>query len=167
MPSSGKNPSEKMLSSPDVPVLVRRLPHGEGLDLPAYATAGAAGMDVLAAQDATLAPGERHAVATGLAIAIPQGYEIQVRPRSGLALNHGITVPNAPGTIDSDYRGELKVILINHGHTAFEIRRGDRVAQLVLAPVVRASWLKVQELDETVRGEGGFGSTGGLLALES
>ena len=167
MPSSGKNRSEKMLSSPDVPVLVKRLPHGEGLDLPAYATAGAAGMDVLAAEDVTLAPGERHAVATGLAIAIPQGYEIQVRPRSGLALNHGITVPNAPGTIDSDYRGEITVILINHGQTAFEIRRGDRVAQLVLAPVVRASWLKVEELDETARGEGGFGSTGGLLALES
>ena len=167
MLSSDKNPSEKMLSSSDVPILVRRLPHGEGLDLPAYATAGAAGMDVLAAEDVTLAPGARHAVATGLAIAIPQGYEIQVRPRSGLALNHGITVPNAPGTIDSDYRGELKVILINHGPTAFDIRRGDRVAQLVLAPVVRASWLKVEELDETARGEGGFGSTGGLLALES
>ena len=167
MPSLGKNLSENQLVSPEVPVLVKRLPHGEGLELPAYATAGAAGMDVLSAEDVTLAPGERHAVATGLAIAIPPGYEVQVRPRSGLALKHGITVPNTPGTIDSDYRGELKVILINHGSAAFEIRRGDRVAQLVLAPVTRASWLKVAELDETGRGEGGFGSTGGLFTLES
>ena len=167
MPSSDKNLSEKKLASPDVPVLVKRLPHGEGLELPAYATAGAAGMDVLSAEDLTLAPGERHAVATGLAIAIPHGYEVQVRPRSGLALKYGITVPNTPGTIDSDYRGELKVILINHGSAEFEIRRGDRVAQLVLAPVTRASWLKVEDLDETARGEGGFGSTGGLFALES
>jgi dUTP pyrophosphatase len=124
-------------------------------------------MDVLSAEDVTLAPGARHAVATGLAVAIPHGFEIQVRPRSGLALKFGITVPNTPGTIDSDYRGELKVILINHGQDPFEIRRGDRVAQLVLAPVIRASWLKVDELDETLRGEGGFGSTGGLVALES
>jgi dUTP pyrophosphatase len=124
-------------------------------------------MDVLSAEDITLAPGARHAVATGLALAIPQGYEIQVRPRSGLALNYGITVPNTPGTIDSDYRGDLKVILINHGSAPFEIRRGDRVAQLVLAPVIRATWLPVGELDETARGEGGFGSTGGLFALES
>ena len=167
MPSSDKNLSEKKLASPDVPVLVKRLPHGEGLELPAYATAGAAGMDVLSAEDLTLAPGERHAVATGLAIAIPHGYEVQVRPRSGLALKYGITVPNTPGTIDSDYRGELKVILINHGSAEFEIRRGDRVAQLVLAPVTRASWLKVEDLDETARGEGGFGSTGGMAVLES
>ena len=166
MPSSDKNLSEKKLASPDVPVLVKRLPHGEGLELPAYATAGAAGMDVLSAEDLTLAPGERHAVATGLAIAIPHGYEVQVRPRSGLALKYGITVPNTPGTIDSDYRGELKVILINHGSAEFEIRRGDRVAQLVLAPVTRASWLKVEDLDETARGEGGFGSTGGMAVLE-
>ena len=143
-----------------VPVLVRRLPHFEGLTLPAYATEGAAGMDVLAAEDATLEPGARHAIATGLALAIPAGFEIQVRPRSGLALKHGISVPNTPGTIDSDYRGELKVILINLGASAFEVRRGDRIAQLVLAPVVRASWLKVDELDETARGDGGFGSTG-------
>ena len=143
-----------------VPVLVRRLPHFDGLTLPAYATEGAAGMDVLAAEDVTLQPGARHAVATGLSVGIPPGYEIQVRPRSGLALKHGISVPNAPGTIDSDYRGELKVILINLGASAFEVRRGDRIAQLVLAPVVRASWLKVDELDETARGEGGFGSTG-------
>ncbi|MCK9543158.1 MAG: dUTP diphosphatase [Novosphingobium sp.] len=150
-----------------VPVLIKRLPHGEGLDLPAYATDGAAGMDVLAAEDVTLAPGARHAVATGLSVAIPRGYEIQVRPRSGLALKHGITVPNTPGTIDSDYRGELKVILINHGAAPFEILRGDRIAQLVLAPVVRASWLPVAELDETARGEGGFGSTGGVVSLGS
>ncbi|MBS0481546.1 MAG: dUTP diphosphatase [Proteobacteria bacterium] len=156
-----------MHSSPEVPVLVKRLPHGEGLDLPAYATAGAAGMDVLAAEDVTLAPGARHAVATGLAMAIPPGYEIQVRPRSGLALKHGIGVPNTPGTIDSDYRGELKVILINHGNADFAVRRGDRIAQLVLAPVTRASWLAVEELDETLRGEGGFGSTGGVFALGS
>jgi dUTP pyrophosphatase len=148
-----------------VPVLVRRLPHGERLALPAYATHGAAGMDVLAAEDVTLAPGARHAVATGLALAIPQGFEIQVRPRSGLALKHGISVPNTPGTIDSDYRGELKVILINHGDEPFAIARGDRVAQLVLAPVVRAAWKEVADLDETERGAGGFGSTGGHAKL--
>ena len=106
-------------------------------------------------------------MATGLALAIPYGFEVQVRPRSGLALKHGITVPNTPGTIDSDYRGELKVILINHGETAFEIKRGDRVAQLVLAPVTRGTWLETDELDETARGEGGFGSTGGVVALGS
>jgi dUTP pyrophosphatase len=154
-----------MHSAEDVPVMVKRLAHFAGLELPAYATAGAAGMDVLAAEDVTLAPAARHAVATGLALAIPPGFEIQVRPRSGLALKHGIGVPNAPGTIDSDYRGELKVILINHGAEPFEVRRGDRIAQLVLSPVVRASWLKVDELDETSRGEGGFGSTGGIAAL--
>ncbi len=156
-----------MHSPTEVPVRVNRLPHGEGLDLPAYATEGAAGMDVVSAEDVTIQPGARHAVATGLAMAIPYGYEIQVRPRSGLALKHGITVPNTPGTIDSDYRGELKVILINHGDTAFEIQRGDRVAQLVLAPVTRAAWLEADELDETARGEGGFGSTGGVVALGS
>ena len=155
-----------MHSPESIPVMVKRLPHFEGLTLPAYATDGAAGMDVLSAENVTLAPGERWPVATGLAVAIPHGYEIQVRPRSGLALKHGIGVPNAPGTIDSDYRGELKVILINHGESSFEIRRGDRIAQLVLAPVVRASWLKVEELDETARGEGGFGSTGGAVALD-
>ncbi|MGH6744730.1 dUTP pyrophosphatase [Novosphingobium sp. PhB57] len=156
-----------MHSPADVPVPVKILPHGEGLDLPAYATNGAAGMDVVSAEDVTLAPGGRHAVATGLAMAIPPGFEIQVRPRSGLALKHGISVPNSPGTIDSDYRGELKVILINHGAQAFEIRRGDRVAQLVLAPVTRAAWLTVDELESTERGEGGFGSTGGVVALGS
>ena len=167
MPSRDNKPIERKPQPADVAVLVKRLPHFEGLELPAYATDGAAGMDVLAAEDVTLAPGGRHAVATGLAVAIPHGFEIQVRPRSGLALKFGITVPNTPGTIDSDYRGELKVILINHGSDAFAVRRGDRVAQLVLAPVTRASWLKVEELDQTLRGEGGFGSTGGLLALES
>ena len=151
----------------DVPVPIKRLPHFEGLELPAYATSGAAGMDVLAAEDVVLQPGGRHAVATGLALAVPDGFELQVRPRSGLALKHGISLPNTPGTIDSDYRGELKVILINLGDFPFEIRRGDRIAQLVLAPVVRATWLKVDELDETQRGEGGFGSTGGVVALGS
>ncbi len=150
---------------PPVPIPLKRLPHGQGLDLPAYATSGAAGMDVVSAEDVTLPPGARHAVATGLSMAIPHGYEIQVRPRSGLALKHGISVPNTPGTIDSDYRGELKVILINHGSDPFAIRRGDRVAQLVLAPVVQGAWLEVAELDETARGEGGFGSTGGVVAL--
>lgn len=154
-----------MHSPEPIPVMVKRLPHFEGLELPAYATEGAAGMDVLAAEDATLAPGGRHAVATGLALAVPPGFEIQVRPRSGLALKHGITLPNTPGTIDSDYRGELKVILINLGSESFAVRRGDRIAQLVLAPVTRASWLKVDELDETLRGEGGFGSTGGVVSL--
>jgi dUTP pyrophosphatase len=146
-------------------VEVKRLAHGEGLPLPAYATTGAAGMDVVAAEDVVIAPGARHAVATGLAVAIPQGYEIQVRPRSGLALKHGITVPNTPGTIDSDYRGELKVILINLGSEPFVIARGDRIAQLVLAPVVQAAWHEVAELDATERGEGGFGSTGGHARL--
>ena len=149
----------------EVPVQIRRLPHGEGLDLPAYATEGAAGMDVVSAEEVTIAPGARHAVATGIAVAIPPGYEIQVRPRSGLALKHGITVPNTPGTIDSDYRGELKVILINHGSEPFAIARGDRVAQLVLAAVTRAAWNEVGELDETRRGAGGFGSTGGHAKL--
>lgn len=154
-----------MHSPVEVPIMVKVLPHGEGLDLPAYATEGAAGMDVVSAEDITLAAGARHAVATGLSVAIPAGYEIQVRPRSGLAIKHGISVPNAPGTIDSDYRGELKVILINLGDQAFDIRRGDRIAQLVVAPVTRASWLLVDELDDTARGGGGFGSTGGVAAL--
>ncbi|MDP2129798.1 MAG: dUTP diphosphatase [Erythrobacter sp.] len=152
------------MSSP-VFVEVKRLPHGEGLPLPAYATSGAAGMDVVSAEDVVIAPGARYAVATGLAVAIPAGFEIQVRPRSGLALKHGITVPNTPGTIDSDYRGELKVILINLGNESFTVQRGDRVAQLVLAPVVQAAWDEVAELDATDRGAGGFGSTGGHAAL--
>ena len=148
-----------------VDVRIQRLPHGHGLDFPAYATAGAAGMDVLAAENVTLKPGQRHAVATGFAVAIPDGFEIQVRPRSGLALKHGISVPNTPGTIDSDYRGEVKIIMINHGDEAFAIERGDRVAQLVLAPVTRAAWRAVEELDDTERGSGGFGSTGGHAKL--
>lgn len=153
-----------MHSIEPVPVLVKRLEGNDDLPLPAYATEGAAGMDVVSAEDVTLPVGGRHAVATGLAVAIPHGFEIQVRPRSGLALKHGVTVANAPGTIDSDYRGEVKVILVNHGQEPFVIRRGDRVAQLVIAPVTRGSWLEVAELDETARGEGGFGSTGGFVA---
>ena len=152
------------MSAP-VKVEVKRLPHGGDLPLPAYATHGAAGMDVVSAEDVRIEPGARHAVATGLAMAIPHGFEIQVRPRSGLAFKHGITVPNTPGTIDSDYRGELKVLLINHGPDAFQVSRGDRVAQLVLAPVVQAAWDEVEELDATERGAGGFGSTGGAAGL--
>lgn len=146
-------------------IRLTRLPHGEGLPLPSYATPGAAGMDVVAAEDLELQPGKRHAVATGFAVAIPEGYEIQVRPRSGLALKHGITVPNTPGTIDSDYRGEVKVIVINHGSEPFPIRRGDRIAQLVPAAVTRADFEEVAELCETERGAGGFGSTGGHGSL--
>jgi dUTP pyrophosphatase len=141
-----------------IPLL--RLPHGADLPLPAYATDGAAGMDVVSAEDVTLAPGARHAVATGFSMAIPQGYEVQVRPRSGLALKHGITCLNTPGTIDSDYRGEVKVILANLGSEPFPIKRGDRIAQLVPAPVQRANFTEVSSLDETTRGVGGFGSTG-------
>ena len=141
-------------------IRLNRLPHGEGLPLPSYATHGAAGMDVVAAEDLDLMPGQRHAVATGFKMAIPEGYEIQVRPRSGLALKHGITVPNTPGTIDSDYRGEVKVILANLGDEPFEVRRGERIAQLVPAPVLRAHFTEVHELEETARGSGGFGSTG-------
>ena len=144
----------------DIPIQLKRLPHGEGLPLPAYATAHAAGMDVVAAESLTLAPGARHAVATGFAIAIPEGYEVQVRPRSGLALKHGITCLNTPGTIDADYRGEVKVILANLGDKGFEVVRGERIAQLVPAPVVRARFVEAETLDETDRGGGGFGSTG-------
>jgi len=139
---------------------LKRLPHGEGLPLPAYATEGAAGMDVVAAEELTLAPGERAAVATGFAIAIPAGHEVQVRPRSGLALKHGVTCLNTPGTIDSDYRGEVKVILANLGREPFAIARGDRIAQLVPAVVLRALLDEVAVLDDTSRGIGGFGSTG-------
>ena len=141
-------------------IAIARLPHGEGLPLPSYATPGAAGMDVVAAEDLDLLPGRRHAVATGFKVAIPHGYEIQVRPRSGLAFKHGISVPNAPGTIDSDYRGELKIVLINHGSEPFAIRRGERIAQLVPAAVTQATFDEVEELCETERGGGGFGSTG-------
>lgn len=144
------------------PIAIRlcRLPHGEGLPVPAYATAGAAGLDVVAAEAMILAPGARAAVATGFSIAIPDGYEVQVRPRSGLALKYGITCLNTPGTIDSDYRGEVKVILINLGEAPFVITRGERIAQLVPAPVQRATLAIVDHLDDTQRGSGGFGSTG-------
>ncbi len=144
----------------DIEIGMQRLPHGEGLPLPAYATDGAAGMDVVAAETLTLEPGARHAVATGFAMAIPDGYEVQVRPRSGLALKHGVTCLNTPGTIDSDYRGEIKVILINLGDQPFAINRGDRIAQLVPAPVQRAAFMLLDILPETVRNVGGFGSTG-------
>ena len=149
------------MSSP-IPVLVRVLPHGEGLPLPRYATEGAAGCDLHAAVDAplVLAPGERTAVPTGLVLAIPDGFEGQVRARSGIALRHGIACVNAPGTIDADYRGEVKVILGNFGSDAFTIRRGDRIAQLVIAPVARADLRVAAELPETGRAGGGFGSTG-------
>ncbi|PVX30638.1 dUTP diphosphatase [Sphingomonas pokkalii] len=145
---------------PPIRIAIQRLPHGENLPLPRYATDGAAGMDVVSAEDLTLAPGARHAVATGFAMAIPAGYEVQVRPRSGLALKHGITCLNTPGTIDSDYRGEIKVILANLGTDDFAIARGDRIAQLVPAAVQHAALDEVASLDETARGAGGFGSTG-------
>lgn len=144
-------------------VRVMRLAHGADLPLPAYETAGAAGMDLRAAlveESVILAPGARAMVPTGLAIALPKGFEAQVRPRSGLAIRHGITQLNAPGTIDSDYRGELKVILINHGQEPFVVAHGDRIAQLVIAPVIQAAWAETDTLDETARGAGGFGSTG-------
>ena len=143
-------------------VRIRRLEHGHGLELPRYASAGAAGADLCAAVDAslTLAPGERAAVPTGFVVELPPGWEGQVRPRSGLALRHGLTVANAPGTIDSDYRGELKVLLVNHGDAPVEIARGDRVAQLVVAPVAHAVFREADELGATDRGAGGFGSTG-------
>jgi dUTP pyrophosphatase len=143
-----------------IDIELKRLSNGEGLPTPSYATHGAAGLDVVAAEDLILAPGARHAVATGFAIAIPQGYEVQVRPRSGLALKHGITCLNTPGTIDEDYRGEVKVILANLGSEPFEVRRGERIAQLVPAPVLKAAFREVDELSETSRGTGGFGSTG-------
>lgn len=145
-------------------VAVVRLENGRDLPLPSYETAGAAGMDLRAAvpEEApqTLRPGARLAVPTGLAIALPPGHEAQVRPRSGLALRHGVTLLNTPGTVDADYRGEIKVILINLGEEDFVIRRGERIAQLVIAPVEQAEWVEGESLDETARGAGGFGSTG-------
>lgn len=147
-----------------LPVAVRvlRLPHAEGLPLPAQASAGSAGLDLRAAipDYLVLAPGERALVPTGLVLEIPSGWEGQVRPRSGLALRHGITLPNAPGTIDSDYRGELAVILANLGSDAVTIRRGDRIAQLVVTPVARVEWIEADELSASERHAGGFGSTG-------
>ncbi len=148
------------MSLQKVEVRVKRLNHGAGLALPAYATSGAAGMDICAAESLNLRAGKRHAVATGFAFAIPDGYEVQVRPRSGLALKHGITCLNTPGTIDSDYRGEVKVILANLGEDDFMINKGDRIAQIVVAPVTHGNLIEVEDLDETVRGTGGFGSTG-------
>jgi deoxyuridine 5'-triphosphate nucleotidohydrolase len=143
-------------------ISVRRLPHAADLPLPSYATAGAAGMDLLAAvaEPLTIPPGGRVLVPTGLVMALPPGHELQVRPRSGLALKHGIVLPNSPGTIDEDYRGELQVIVMNAGDAPFTVERGMRIAQAVLAPVVRATWDEVDVLDETHRGTGGFGSTG-------
>ncbi len=145
-------------------IAVLRLPHAEGLPLPAYETPGSAGMDLRAAlpedEPMTLRPGARALVPTGLCMAIPLGFEVQVRPRSGLAAKHGVTCLNTPGTIDSDYRGEVKVILINLGGEDFVIRRGERIAQLIVAPVAQAAWLETDSLDETARGAGGFGSTG-------
>ena len=145
-----------------VPIQVQRLPHNQDLPLPSYATEGAAGMDLLAAVAAplTLAPGQRSLIPTGLAIALPAGYELQIRPRSGLALKNGIILPNSPGTIDEDYRGELQVIVMNAGTEAFTIERGMRIAQAVLAPVTRAAWSETATLPPTSRGSGGFGSTG-------
>jgi dUTP pyrophosphatase len=145
-----------------VPVRVRRLPHNQDLPLPVYATEGAAGMDLLAAVGGpvVIAPGQRVLIPTGLAIALPAGYELQIRPRSGLALRNGIVLPNSPGTIDEDYRGEIQVIVLNTGSEPFRVERGARIAQAVLAPVVRVGWDEVMDLDVTTRNAGGFGSTG-------
>jgi dUTP pyrophosphatase len=145
-------------------VRIARLANGEGLKLPSYQSAGAAGIDLVAAVDAAepvvLQPGGWAAIATGIAIALPDGHEAQVRPRSGLAARHGVTVLNAPGTIDADYRGEIRVVLINHGGAPYEVRRGERIAQLVVQPVTRITLMEVAALDGTMRGAGGFGSTG-------
>jgi dUTP pyrophosphatase len=147
---------------PELRAALKRFPGTEDLPLPSYQTADAAGMDLYAALLApvTLAPGERAAIPTGIALAVPPGYEAQVRPRSGWARNHGIALVNAPGTIDADYRGEVQVLLINLGQEPFTIRRGDRIAQMVIAPVMRVAWEEVAELDDTARGAGGFGHTG-------
>jgi len=150
--------------TPSIRIEVRTLPHGEGLPLPAYQTEYAAGLDLVAAVTAdspmVIAPGAYALVPTGLTMALPAGFEAQVRPRSGLAAKHGVTVLNSPGTIDADYRGEIGVLLINHGQNSFTIRRGERIAQMVVAPVVQANFETVVELTQTARGDGGFGSTG-------
>ena len=145
-----------------VEIAVRRLPHGAGLPLPAYASAGGAGVDLLAAVEdpVVIEPGSRAVIPSAIAVALPPGFEAQVRPRSGLAAKHGITVLNSPGTIDADYRGEIGVILVNLGEAAFCVERGMRIAQMVVAPVTTLQWNEMQELPETARGEGGFGSTG-------
>jgi len=149
-----------MSNNPTVEIKV--LPHGEGLDLPFYATTHAAGADLRAAidEDKVIEPGHSTLIPTGFAMALPDNYEAQVRPRSGLALKHGVTVLNTPGTIDADYRGEVGVILMNHGKSPFHIQRGDRIAQMIIAPFVQADFQTVNELSETARGEGGFGSSG-------
>jgi dUTP pyrophosphatase len=146
----------------DVEVKIRRLPEARDLPLPAYATHGSAGMDLMAAvgEDVVVSPGERKLIPTGIAIAVPQGFEAQIRPRSGLALRNGISMVNTPGTIDSDYRGPVQIILINHGSEPFTIKRGDRIAQMVVAPVARAVFMESETLDETIRNDGGFGHTG-------
>ena len=143
-------------------VAIQILPHALGLPLPSYATDGAAGMDLRAAlaEPLLLQPGSRTLIPTGIAIAVPAGFEAQVRPRSGLAIKHGITMLNSPGTIDSDYRGEIKVIAINHGSDPFKVEHGERIAQLILAPVARAEWFQVESLEGTARSDGGFGHTG-------
>ncbi len=141
-------------------IALLRLPQGEGLPLPAYATAGAAGFDICAAEAVTLAPGEHRLIGTGFALALPPGFEAQVRPRSGLAAKHGVTVLNSPGTIDCDYRGEIGVVLVNHGRAPFAVERGMRIAQVVVAAVAHATLVEAQTLDSTARGAGGFGSTG-------
>ncbi len=155
-----------MMTAEERPVCVpvRRLPNGAGLPLPAYASEHAAGMDLLAAVEAELVlrAGERALIATGISIALPKGFEAEIRPRSGLAIEHGLTVLNAPGTIDTDYRGEIGVILANLGNEAFTVRRGMRIAQLVVGPVARVRWQQVETLPESGRGAGGFGSTGGF-----
>ena len=145
-----------------VNVSIKRLAHAAGLQLPSYATVGSAGLDLPAAVDESVViqPAARTAIPTGLCLGLPTGYEAQVRPRSGLALRHGLTVLNSPGTVDSDYRGEVMVILINHGNTPFTVARGDRIAQLVVAPVSRAVWIEIAEIEDTERGTEGFGSTG-------
>jgi len=148
----------------EIKVDVTRLDHGAGLELPGYESAGAAGMDLRAAVDESapvvIEPGRHDLIPTGLAIALPAGFEAQVRPRSGLAANHGVTVLNSPGTIDADYRGEIKVILINHGSAPFTVTRGERIAQMVVAPVTQATLIEVSDLHSTARGSGGFGSSG-------
>ena len=150
------------MSTQNPTVHIQTLPHGEGIDLPFYATAHAAGADLRAALDAdiSIAPGAHALIKTGFAMALPENYEAQIRPRSGMALKHGITVLNSPGTIDADYRGEVGVILINHGSEAFTVQRGDRIAQMVIAPFVQADFQAVDSLSETERGAGGFGSSG-------
>lgn len=149
---NGQNPNIK----------IQKLPHGEGIDLPFYATTHAAGADLRAAiaEDVIIEPGEKALIKTGFAMALPDNFEAQIRPRSGLALKHGITVLNSPGTIDADYRGEIGVILINHGKEGFRVQRGDRIAQMIIAPFVQADFQSVDSLDETERGTGGFGSSG-------